>query len=80
MIQAKFGLPDIALRTLEVYTTATLEKMLHDGDAVHARVAGDDGSPVSGWPASRTATLVYDDPRFVDYFRAATPGAGTGED
>ena len=28
MIQAKFGLPGIALRTLEVYTTATLEAML----------------------------------------------------
>src|SRR4030095_12639922 len=28
MIQAKFGLPGIALRTLEVYTTATLEATL----------------------------------------------------
>ena len=39
MIQAKFGLPGIALRTLEVYTTATLEAALarpaaldHSGD------------------------------------------------
>ena len=28
MIQAQFGLPDIAVRTLEVYTTATLEATL----------------------------------------------------
>ena len=28
MIQAKFGLPGIALRTLEVYTTATLDATL----------------------------------------------------
>ena len=28
MIQAQFGLPDIALRTLELYTTATLEATL----------------------------------------------------
>jgi phosphoenolpyruvate carboxylase len=28
MIQAKFGLPDIAVRTMEVYTTATLEATL----------------------------------------------------
>ena len=28
MIQALFGLPDIALRTMEVYTTGTLEAWL----------------------------------------------------
>ena len=28
MIQAQFGLPEIAARTLEVYTTATLEATL----------------------------------------------------
>ena len=31
MIQAQFGLPDIAVRTLEIYTTATLEASLHAG-------------------------------------------------
>src|SRR6185369_17672383 len=31
MIQAKFGLIDIAVRTMEVYTTATLEATLRPG-------------------------------------------------
>jgi phosphoenolpyruvate carboxylase len=72
MIQAQFGLHDIAVRTLEVYTTSALEATL-------ARPA-----PVP--PAWRDAMdrlastahgvyrqVVYDDPRFVEYFRAATP-------
>jgi phosphoenolpyruvate carboxylase len=72
MIQAKFGLVDIALRTLEVYTTATLE----------ATVAPQP-PPRPEWSAlmeqlairARAAyrSVVYDDPRFVPYFRAATP-------
>jgi phosphoenolpyruvate carboxylase len=74
MIQAKFGLPGIAQRTLEVYTTATLEATL--------------GTPLPVDPAWRTAMerlsaaardafrgTVYDDPRFIDYFQAATPVA-----
>jgi len=72
MIQAKFGLPGIALRTLEVYTTATLEATL--------------GTPPPVAPAWRTTmetlsaasrdafrSTVYDDPRFIDYFQRATP-------
>jgi phosphoenolpyruvate carboxylase len=74
MIQAKFGLPGIALRTLEVYTTATLEATLAIPSpldppfrATMERVAG----------AARDAfrQTVYDDPRFPSYFRAATPVA-----
>ncbi len=72
MIQAKFGLPGIAVRTLEVYTTATLEATLAAPSPVDAcwrstmeRVA----------QAARTAfrRTVYDDPRFIPYFSTATP-------
>jgi phosphoenolpyruvate carboxylase len=74
MIQAKFGLPGIALRTLEVYTTATLEATL-------AKPAPLD--PVWRATMERLSSnardafrrTVYDDPRFLDYFRAATPEA-----
>jgi phosphoenolpyruvate carboxylase len=72
MIQAKFGLAEIAMRTLEVYTTATLQKTLLDDEA-----------PRPEWRAllddlareARTAfrALVYEHPPFVEYFRAATP-------
>jgi alpha,alpha-trehalose-phosphate synthase [UDP-forming] len=74
MIQAKFGLPGIAVRTLEVYATATLEATL--------------GSPSPVDPQWRTTMervaeaaraafrrAVYDDSRFVPYFSSATPEA-----
>ena len=77
MIQALFGLPDIAQRTLEVYTTGTLEAWLTPSPP-----------PKPEWrsamdhlaDAARTAyrEVVHEDPRFVDYFRAATPEAELG--
>jgi phosphoenolpyruvate carboxylase len=72
MIQAKFGLPDIAERTLEVYTTATLEATLVPPAA-----------PQPAWRACMDRlyedgragyrAIVLDHPRFVEYFRTATP-------
>lgn len=72
MIDAKFGLPGIAARTLEVYTTATLEATLQPTD-----------EPAGAWrtrmqglaDVSRAAyrEVVYETPRFVEYFRTATP-------
>jgi len=72
MIQAKFGLPGLALRTLEIYTSATLDASLTP--------------PAPAPPEWRTRMkeladasrrvyrdCVYQDPRFVPYFRAATP-------
>ena len=44
MIQAKFGLPGIALRTLEVYTTATLEATLTAPRPVEPPMAHDHGA------------------------------------
>ncbi|HEX2061444.1 MAG TPA: phosphoenolpyruvate carboxylase, partial [Thermoanaerobaculia bacterium] len=67
----------IALRTLEVYTTATL-------DATLARCE----SPREEWRAAMQKMsvasargyrgLVYETPRFLDYFRAATPEVELG--
>ena len=77
MLQALFGLPDIALRTLEVYTSATLEAWVAPGPPPrpewrHAmdRLAAD----------ARAAfrSVVYEDARFIDYFHAATPEAELG--
>src|SRR5579872_3552744 len=74
MIQAKFGLTGIALRTLEVYTSATLEAMVlppapvkPEWRATMDRLAG---SAKDGF-----RSVVYDDPRFMRYFRAVTPEA-----
>ena len=74
MIQALFGVPDIALRTMEVYTTGTLESWLLPPPP-----------PKPEWRAcmerlSVDATGVYrhyayDHPAFLEYFRASTPQA-----
>jgi phosphoenolpyruvate carboxylase len=72
MIQAKFGLPGLALRTLEIYTSATLDATV-----------GAHGAPRPEWrrrmealaETSRTAyrDLVFGNPEFIPYFRSATP-------
>ena len=48
MIQAKFGLAGVALRTLEVYTSATLEAALACQPPVAGRMARDDGAGRGG--------------------------------
>jgi phosphoenolpyruvate carboxylase len=72
MIEANFGLPGIAERTLEVYITAVLDATLTPGSP-----------PESEWRAvmdrlaehSRATfrATVYDDPAFLEYFGQATP-------
>jgi phosphoenolpyruvate carboxylase len=78
MLQALFGLPDIALRTLEVYTSGTLEAWLTPAP-----------SASDAWRQSMQRLrddarqafrdVVYELPRFVEYFDAATPQAELGE-
>jgi phosphoenolpyruvate carboxylase len=78
MLQALFGFPDIALRTMEVYTTGTLEAWLTparaglpEWRACMDRLAAD---ALDGY-----RRVVYEDPRFIDYFHASTPEAEIGE-
>jgi phosphoenolpyruvate carboxylase len=74
MIQAKFGLTGIALRTLEVYTSATIEAMVSPASAVKAEWrATMDRLAVSAKEQFRS--VVYDNPRFLQYFHAVTPEA-----
>ncbi len=77
MIEAKFGLPGIADRTLELYLTATLEATLNPG----ARASDRHRSLMQRLAdESRVAyrSLVYDRPAFLEYFRAATPEVELG--
>jgi phosphoenolpyruvate carboxylase len=78
MLQALFGLPEIAVRTLEVYTTGTLEAWLTPSPlpkpewrACMDRLAADARSAYRG--------LVYETPAFVEYFHVATPEPEIGE-
>ena len=74
MIQAKFGLPGIALRTLEVYTTATLEATLGTPSPVDPAWR-DSMERISSAARDTFRGIVYEDPRFMEYFREATPEA-----
>jgi phosphoenolpyruvate carboxylase len=77
MLQALFGFPDIALRTLEIYTTGTLEAWLLPSRAAPPewrdcmdRLAAD--------AAATYRRIVYEEPRFLEYFHASTPEADIG--
>jgi phosphoenolpyruvate carboxylase len=74
MIQAKFGLPGIAVRTLEVYMTATLEATLSKPRGVDPEWRATMERVAAAARAGFRRT-VYDDPRFLRYFSAATPEA-----
>lgn len=76
-IQARFGLPVIALRTLERYTTAVLEATLAPPAPPKAEWR-DAMQRVSEQAAKMYRSVVWDDPRFEAYFRAATPEAELG--
>ena len=72
MIQAKFGLVDIATRTLEVYTTATLDAMLAPA-AESDRAWRDAMDRLFADSRAAYRAMVHEDPRFLEYFRTATP-------
>jgi phosphoenolpyruvate carboxylase len=74
MLQALFGLPEIAVRTMEVYTSGTLDAWLLPPQPPSAawrtrmeQLRNDASHAFRG--------IVYDDPRFVEYFHVATPEA-----
>src|SRR6185503_8858175 len=70
--QAKFGLTDIAVRTIEVYTTATLDATLRPAPqpAAEWRAAMEG---LAGQARAAYRRVVYETPRFLDYFHTATP-------
>lgn len=78
MIQAKFGLEEIAIRSLELYVTATTEATLTPTSA-----------PPDGWrdameklaeiARNEYRSMVYETPDFVRYFRTCTPEPELGD-
>ncbi len=72
MIVAKFGLPELAGRNLELYVTAVTESSLRtEGRSTTAWRGVMDRLAEHSTQAYRN--VVRDDPRFVPYFRTATP-------
>lgn len=72
VMEQDFGLPALALRTLETYTTAILKADLTPPVVVKPeyRELLDRLSEIS---CSTYRKIVHGDPRFVQYFRSATP-------
>ncbi len=72
MIVAKFGLPELAERNLELYVSAVTETSLRtEGQSNRAWRGVMDRLAEHSTRAYRK--VVRDDPRFVPYFRTATP-------
>lgn len=72
MIRFKFGIPDLAVRSLELYAGAVLKASLAPAPAPldHWRDAMD-ALAATGLESYRG--IVREDPQFVPYFRAVTP-------
>ncbi len=78
MIQAQFGLVEIAERNLELYATATVEATLapppdpkNDWRETMERLSTISSAAYTG--------VVYETPEFIPYFRTATPEPELGE-
>jgi phosphoenolpyruvate carboxylase len=71
-IEASFGLPDIAVDSLELYANATLEATLHPPPAPDGpqRALMD---RLASLAAGAYRRVVQGDPSFLRYFRVATP-------
>jgi len=78
MLQALFGLPAIALRTMEVYTSGTLEAWLTPAPPAQ-REWRDCMDRLRDAARAAFRRLVYEHPHFVEYFHAATPEAELAE-
>jgi phosphoenolpyruvate carboxylase len=72
MIQALFGLPDIALRTMEVYTTGTLESWLLPSPPPQTEWR-ECMEQLSADACNLYRGYVYEQPAFLEYFRTSTP-------
>ena len=72
MIRFKFGIPDIAVRSLELYCSAVLEATLMPADAPKEewRAVMDEMAEIG---MNQYRSIVRGHPDFVPYFRAITP-------
>lgn len=78
MLQALFGLPAIALRTMEVYTSGTLEAWLTPAPPAQPEWR-DCMDRLRDAARAAFRRLVYEHPRFAEYFHTATPEAELAE-
>ncbi|XP_077253712.1 phosphoenolpyruvate carboxylase 4 [Tasmannia lanceolata] len=78
MVQAKFGLPQTAVRQLEIYTTAVLLATLRPPIPPREEKWRNVMEEISKISCNNYRSTVYDNPEFLAYFQEATPQAELG--
>ncbi|XP_071716426.1 phosphoenolpyruvate carboxylase 4-like [Rutidosis leptorrhynchoides] len=78
MVQAKFGLPGMAVRQLEIYTTAVLLATLRPPKPPRDENWRNLMEQISDLSRQSYRSTVYDNPEFITYFQEATPQAELG--
>ncbi|XP_015895770.3 phosphoenolpyruvate carboxylase 4 [Ziziphus jujuba] len=78
MVQAKFGLPQTAVRQLEIYTTAVLLATLRPPLPPREEKWRNLMEEISKISCQNYRSTVYENPEFIAYFNEATPQAELG--
>ncbi|XP_068637271.1 phosphoenolpyruvate carboxylase 4-like [Aristolochia californica] len=78
MVQAKFGLPQTAVRQLEIYTTAVLLATLRPPLPPREERWRNLMEEISKISCDTYRSTVYENPEFLTYFQEATPQAELG--
>ncbi|KAL6542324.1 Phosphoenolpyruvate carboxylase 4 [Orobanche minor] len=78
MVQAKFGLPQMAVRQLEIYTTAVLLATLRPPQLPKEEKWRNLMDEISQISCNTYRNTVYENPEFLAYFHEATPQAELG--
>lgn len=78
MVQAKFGLPQMAVRQLEIYTTAVLLATLRPPQPPKEEKWCNLMDEISKISCTTYRNTVYENPEFLAYFHEATPQAELG--
>ncbi|XP_028052617.1 phosphoenolpyruvate carboxylase 4-like isoform X2 [Camellia sinensis] len=78
MVQAKFGLPQTAVRQLEIYTTAVLLATLRPPLPPREQKWRNLMEEISKISCDSYRSTVYENPEFLAYFHEATPQAELG--
>ncbi|GAB2297086.1 Phosphoenolpyruvate carboxylase 4 [Dionaea muscipula] len=78
MVQAKFGLPQIAVRQLEIYTTAVLLATMRPPLPPREEKWRNLMEEISNVSCQNYRDTVYENPEFLNYFHEATPQAELG--
>ncbi|XP_076898086.1 phosphoenolpyruvate carboxylase 4-like isoform X2 [Bidens hawaiensis] len=78
MVQAKFGSPGMAVRQLEIYTTAVLLATLRPPKPPRDQNWRNLMEEISNISCQSYRNTVYNNPEFITYFQEATPQAELG--